>query len=298
MAGTYWIGVLLAILAGIVANLGLLMQKKVVNEKSDEEKFFKALVKNPVWLVGTILNLIVGSIILSWTARFQIGPTLIPGLASAGLIVLAVGSVKLINEKLRALEYAGIVSIIAAILFLGLSGMLIEVENFDFLDEGFLVRFSIATVIIGVAIVGLYFYQRKAKRGKALAWALISGFFLTLAETWVTGVLWSFDRVFEFEQTPVAGDFFYMIVGSIVVFGADMLAVISLQRAFKRAQASNLVPIQQVPLQLSPILMFLFMFNLAPPAPSSIPLMVVGVLLILGGFVILARRQVLVEEIK
>lgn len=52
----YWLGVLFAILAGIFGNIGTICQKKVVNKVSNEAKFMRSLIKNPLWLFGLILQ--------------------------------------------------------------------------------------------------------------------------------------------------------------------------------------------------------------------------------------------------
>ena len=88
---SYLLGVFLAILSGSINNVGLVLQKKVVNEVAPEAKFFRSLVKKPVWIIGLLMELIIGSIFFM-IAQIYIGPALISGLMAFGLIFLAIGS--------------------------------------------------------------------------------------------------------------------------------------------------------------------------------------------------------------
>ena len=55
-ASVYTLGVTFAIISGIINNLGTVLQKKVVNEKSDEDsKLMKKLIKSPLWLTGLLM---------------------------------------------------------------------------------------------------------------------------------------------------------------------------------------------------------------------------------------------------
>ncbi|MFX1460316.1 MAG: DMT family transporter, partial [Promethearchaeota archaeon] len=123
----YWLGILMAISSGISNNYGTVLQKKVVNKFKDDSKFMRTIVKKPLWLIGLILQNIIGGV-LYFIAQFYIGPTLIPGLMGAGLIVLAIGSVKIIGEQLETSEIVGILLMVIAIAFIGLSNMAIDVE--------------------------------------------------------------------------------------------------------------------------------------------------------------------------
>ena len=84
----YVLGVAVAILCGVVNNVGVLLQKKVVNDVPPEARgqgFLKRLLKHPLWLLGLFLQIGVG------TATFMIavdliGPALVPGLMASGLV--------------------------------------------------------------------------------------------------------------------------------------------------------------------------------------------------------------------
>jgi hypothetical protein len=99
----YFLGILFAILSGLVNYFGQVLQKKAINDiklKKGEAKMID-MIKNPLWILGLILAIVIAGIIFASLAQFYIGPALLPGLSSAGMIVLAIGSVVLLKEKLK-----------------------------------------------------------------------------------------------------------------------------------------------------------------------------------------------------
>src|SRR4030042_819826 len=98
----YWLGIVLSIGSGILNFAGTVMQKKVVNEippENREQRFFRSLIRKPLWIWGLLCQVAFGTI-LFMLAQDIIGPTLPPGLMATGMIVLAIGSVKIIHESL------------------------------------------------------------------------------------------------------------------------------------------------------------------------------------------------------
>ncbi|MFW9897491.1 MAG: hypothetical protein ACFFD7_16925, partial [Candidatus Thorarchaeota archaeon] len=81
----YLIGIFFAILAGIVVQTGALIQKYVINKHSDDRKFMLSLVKSPIWILGVLLQIIIGGLVFYFIAIVFIGPALVPGLMSVGL---------------------------------------------------------------------------------------------------------------------------------------------------------------------------------------------------------------------
>ncbi len=65
MAENYLLGVILAILGGVVISFGVVLQKKVVNEipkKAREERFMRTLIRNPIWVLGLICIIVFSAI--------------------------------------------------------------------------------------------------------------------------------------------------------------------------------------------------------------------------------------------
>ena len=64
------------------------------------------------------------------------------------------------------------------------------------------------------------------------------------------------------------------------------------QIAFKYAQASNIIPVAQVPIQISPILVYFLIFALAPPRAISVFFIFAGTILtIIAGFLFGRRPE-------
>jgi uncharacterized membrane protein len=78
----------------------------------------------------------------------------------------------------------------------------------------------------------------------------------------------------------------------------NAIGIITITQAFRIGQASNLVPIQQVPIQIAPIFVYLLVFLLIPPSIFSILSLVIGIILILISSFLLGKRQEQLEEIK
>jgi len=64
------------------------------------------------------------------------------------------------------------------------------------------------------------------------------------------------------------------------------------QLAFKLAQASNVVPVAQVPVQISPIIVYFYIFALKPPSTLSVIYIFAGTILtVVSGFLLGRRKE-------
>ncbi len=295
----FLIGILLGITAGVCLNVGFILQKKAVNDLSAEarsKKLIGTLLRKPIWLLGLVVQ-ILGSAVLVMIAQFFIGPALLPGLMASGLIVMAIGAAKILNETLKRAEYIGIALMILAIVFLALTGLVVDVEGTNLLDPGFLIRVSIFTVILFGVIIACEIAQRKVERRRGMLLALQSGTLLALANFWVSP--FSINLGHLFGGTLVWPDEFILgLVGGIMLAITNVLAISVLQKAFSCAQASNVVPLQQVPINIAPVFVYFGIFLLAPPTIYSIPFMSAGIALIIISSYFLSKRQAKLEEIK
>ncbi|MFX0052962.1 MAG: DMT family transporter, partial [Candidatus Hermodarchaeota archaeon] len=189
MASLYWFGVFLAITSGVVNNFGTVLQKKVVNDVPQEhrdDKFYRTLLTNRLWLFGLILQNGIGAIFFMW-AQIYVGPAIIPGLMAAGLIVLALGSLKIVGEELELPEVIGIFLMIGAITMLGLSSMTIDIEDYEVLNLDFLLRVGLFTFGCFAFMIVCEISQRRTTRDsyRGLYLAIVSGFCFALANFWV-----------------------------------------------------------------------------------------------------------------
>ena len=286
---TYLLGVILAILSGIANNFGTVLQKKVVNEHRNDEEFLKNIAKDKTWLIGLILQLAIGSIFFM-VAQLLIGPALVPGLMAAGLIVLTLGSIKILGETLKRDEYIGIIIMIIGILLLGLSELSIPTETLNLVN--YILTMTIFTVILVLGAITCKMLAKKIGRVKALLLAIFSGFMFSLSNFWISPLMIVFEQM---NFTPVYIVIF--IIASVILVLTNIFGITELQKAFTAGQASNLIPVQQVPIQITPIFIYFFVFLLTAP-PIAFVYISIGVALIILSSFLLGKRQAQMEEIQ
>jgi len=290
----YWLGVFFAILSGISNNIGTILQKKVVNRVSNEEKFMRSLIKNPLWLLGLIFQMVIG-VILFLLAQNYIGPTLIPGLMASGLIVLAIGSVYILKEHLGVTEIFGIGLMIIATCLIGLSNMDINVDLINFLDLGLIIRISIFTAIFLFLSIIFEILQKKEKY-PGISAALISGLMLALSNFWISPLLGVIIQVLN--NNALLIELVIFVIACIILIFTNIFALAKINQAFKFGQASNMIVIQQFPILISPPFYYLSVYLLIPPNILSTPLMLFGTIFVIISTYLLAKRQAQIEKIK
>ena len=100
----YGLGVALAVASGVAHNIGMLLQKKAVDQIApDRQCFLTTLVRHPLWLAGFIIYMGLGSALFYVLSNFRVGPILgavlriFKGILTPAVIVLfAVGSAILV----------------------------------------------------------------------------------------------------------------------------------------------------------------------------------------------------------
>ena len=170
MTEFYIVGVIFAILGGIINMSGQIFQKKVINEipkEKREEKFMRTLLKNPMWITGIIM-IMVGSAIFFIIAQAIIGGALVPGLGASGMIILVIGATKIIGEKLKRSELVGIILCMIGILLIGLSELSIKGDLNYFTDLSFNFRIGLFTGILFVLWFIFRILGKKTEQNKAL----------------------------------------------------------------------------------------------------------------------------------
>ncbi len=291
----YWLGVFLAILAGSTTQSGSVLQKKVVNEVSEEAKFMKSLVKQPLWILGVILSFGVSSIFYL-TAQLFIGPALIPGLMAFGLIVLALGSVKIVGEKLKTEEIIGIILMILGTFFLGVSGLSIDITETNLLELGFIIRTIVFTIIIVFLSLICHIFQKRVEKFKGILLAVLSGFMFALSNFWVSPLMGVITDIFS--GTFNLAQIVIFITSIIILILTNVIGLATIQLAYRVGQASNMVPIQNVPTLITPIFIYFLIFLLAPPSIFSVIYLITGIILIGTSSFLLGKRSAQMEEIK
>lgn len=290
----YLTGVALGILGGLLTQFGQLLEKRAVNQyrvDSQENGFFRRLVKSPLWLSGVFFGL-GGGTVAYMLAQSLIGPALTPGLMASGLVILAVGSVRMNKETLNTSEIVGIGLMILGILALGLSGLAINSTQVrkTLADQNALQRIALFTVSFFLMSVITRILAIRSRDRRGMLIALANGFLSCLSDFWINPLLALIAIVLlgngSHSQTVI-----FIIASCILVMVASIVTWQN-QLAFKYAQASNVVPVAQVPIQVAPILVYFFIFALTPPNFISVAYILAGTILtIVAGFLLGRRRE-------
>ena len=294
----YLIGVLAAILGGSISSLGVILQKGVVNKvhsKDKEKKFFRSLVKNPVWLLGLILGTFAPAIFVI-IAQLYVGPALTPGLMSAGLIVLAIGSVRINKEHLVRSDYTGILLMIAAIFLLGESLLSVPMSTFD-LNAQWILTNSIVYGLALLLLCGFLLVIQKGRKAYRAIWLIFaSGCMFAEENFWIAPLS---GTVFDaFSGAATTNELIFFVVSAVFLVAASLIAVATQQTAYKYGQASILNTLQQFPTQMSTPVIYLFVFGQSPQFYYQLPLLLIGTSLVIIASFLLARRKVEINKIK
>jgi len=293
MANNYILGVILALAGGIANNSGALMQKYAINKipKDEREKgYFKKLFKNIYWIIGLILIIGASGALITF-AQFYIGGALIPGLMAVGMIVLTIGAVKILGEKLKLKEYIGIALMIIGIVFIGLSAL--EITNDDvrinITDTNYLIRLGIYSVVFLILWIGSRILGKKLEKGKTIFLTLASSFPFALANAWMQPLMVLINEFINKNYTPL--NIILLIISVLIVSVINVLGIGHLQDAFKHADASLVYPIGQIPQQIAPIIIFYGIYLKNSPLIYSLYFLLVGIILICVAGFLLGRRQ-------
>jgi drug/metabolite transporter (DMT)-like permease len=300
MGSDYYTGVLYAILCGVLINGGLICQKKVINGISREnrkKRFIRTLLRYPLWVTGFILEFIGGGVTFM-LAQSYIGPALVPGLMATGYIILVLGSIRILHEKLSRIEYFGILMLIGGITLLGLSALEVHDETVReaLEDKNTVFRIVVFTVSMLLLWGATHYAAIKSKRRKGVIMGFSNGFPFGLSNFWIAPLLAVIWIVLKGEGNNIQILFF--VSASIILVLVNLFAIRQTQEAFKFGDAHNVIPMQQIPVQIAPVLYYFSVFSLKPPSVGSVVFILSGVvLIILSGF-FLCRRQASLEMIQ
>jgi len=285
----YWPGVFAALLSGLLNNLGVLLQKKAINELPEGRKVGRHLLRNSLWLLGFTLNIPVTAV-FAFIAVYLIGPTLVPGLQGSGLIALAIGSLTMLHEHIGTREVLGILLMVAGTFALAFSGLSISVSEYGDLESmGFMTR---AVVFTGLFLLGSLFchlLRRTDSAFRGVLYAVDSGFMFVISNFWMSPFIGVFPRVLS--GTFAIAEFVLFALSVVILPLTTYLGIFTMQKSLEFGQASNVRPIQQAPIQIAPIFYYLSIFMLEPPEPISLPLGALGVSLTLLSTFLLSRGR-------
>lgn len=309
----------MAIIAGVVLNMGSLIQKKAVNqfvyvkkrtmtlnEDYDKDKLshvqitIKDLVTSKLWMLGFLLQAVVGAGLFI-VAQSMIGPSLTPALGSIGLVVLVFASC-IVDEKLTWDEYIGLVVMIGAVFLLGFSDMVIDLSTTNFLDTHFMIRVAVYTgaVILLCIFCKLWSFRRDRFEGPVLA--VLAGLLVALQNYWIgpftalAGGLVHRKGNVTFHTNDLGWVILYFIVSMAFVIVSNLQTVYERQLAFRVGGAATMIPISHLPSHLSSPIIFSYVFGLHAPHHYSIPCMWAGLVLLLICSIIFGKRGAHFEE--
>ena len=293
MTAHYLIGVACGVMGGLLNQGGQLLQKKVVNDIRYDDPgrgFMRRLLRSPMWMFGMVIGL-GGGTAGYMLAQSLIGPALSPGLMASGLILLSIGSVKLNHEELNRSEIVGIVLMIIGIFCFGLSELSISPAQVRTMlaDHSAQIRVALFTACLFFFCLVSRSLALRSKSRKGLLIVLGNGFLACLSDFWINPLLALIILVLTGRSTTIQTITFIM-PAVILAFTASVITWQN-QIAFKTAQASNVIPAAQVPIQISPVVVYFFIFALTPPRTISVFLILAGMILtIIAGF-LLGRRS-------
>ncbi|MBN1330721.1 MAG: hypothetical protein JXA54_14705 [Candidatus Heimdallarchaeota archaeon] len=299
MANTLILGIILALTGGIANNTGVLLQKLAINKipKEKREKgFYKKLFKSPSWVVGLILIMGASGALIS-LAQMYIGGALIPGLMAAGMIVLTIGAVKLLGEKLKLAEYIGIFMMIVGIVLIGLSALEISDEDMvNLKDRNFIIRLAIYSVVFFIMWIGSRQLGKRLEKGKTVFLSLGAGFPFALANAWMQPFIFLFREFINGNFTAL--NIILFIVSILIIAVINIVGIGHVQDAFKYGDASKVYPISQIPQQIAPVILFYGIYLNSSPQIYSIYLLLIGIIVILVAGFLLGRKQGQLETIR
>ncbi|MHA1650306.1 MAG: hypothetical protein ACTSYB_08935 [Candidatus Helarchaeota archaeon] len=276
-------GILLAILAAAMFTVGVVAQKKAVQDlpeiKMSDIKTITPMIKNKVWLIGTIIATLGGLPYIASQAFIGIGYTQL--LLSTGLIFLAYSAIKMLNERLGKLEWSGISCILAGTVLLGLAQL--SDVNVTLSEPNFLTNALIFYVIFGSLIAAGLILYKFTEWGAAKNMAINSGIWFGIgACSAQIGTL----GLEEWNLVIAAIGFLILIMGNAI-------GTLVVNIAFQKGKAIMVVPLQSAGNYLIPVTAGLLLFQQTFTYglwfyPS--------VVLIMAGVFLLSRIQAEMEE--
>ena len=236
----YWLGVSLGIINGFNNNIGTLLQKSVVNQ-ADKNHFGKSLVKSPIWLLGIALQFAISPIFVFFIQAI-IGPSLLPELGASGLIILAIGSVKLLHESLKKEELIGIFMVIFGVILIGSSRLSISASQTQFTNINVLINVGIFTAVFCGLFLVAQLCLKLFPQFLSVCLILQSGFVLAISNCWMFLLIGSV--VHGFAGSNGLMYILIFIVSCFVVVIVSMISIVKVQKSFISGQANRLIPIQ------------------------------------------------------
>jgi drug/metabolite transporter (DMT)-like permease len=289
----YGMGVTAAIAAATAINIGTAIQKKALADVDPRTALLlPTLLRNRLWLFGFALQSCLGGP-FTVAAMGLIGPSATPGLMVSGLIILTVASRRINHEKLEDRSIAGIALVSFSVALIAWSALKVDLSHPPMPEGGSSGDFatllgSIVALVSLFAAGGIFLVHRRDARGAVLL-ALGSGSVSALGNLLlglVSGALrGALAGTIDMTQAPA-------VLASLAALAVCSTVNMALtQHALRAAKASAVVPLQQVPIQITPIVAFYAVYRPFNPGPVRTGAALLGVLCALAGAVFLASTE-------
>jgi len=291
----YLIGIFLGVFAGCSAFMGQILQKKAINKvkATTDNVNIVSLIKSPLWVVGFCMTLAISSVLMA-LAQIFIGPALIPGLVASGLVVLAIGSVKILKEELNLLDYIILALLIISIVLVSLSQLSIPLDRQRFFDRGFVMRLFVVSALIFAIGIGFFVIGKKTGK-KTVFMSMSAGLSYGLSTIWLGIFMNAIGTIFD---GPVEATIIAFIVGSVVILiGINIVAILQSNQSLASGNASIVLPFQQLSQQILPIITYFLIFALPIPNWGSVVFMLSGIVVIIIAAFLLSIRQSHLEKL-
>ena len=281
------VAVAFAVVASLLINYALYLQKKAVEELPRVKleiswTVFKAFVTNVPWITSMVISLVGGAF---YSVAILLAPiSIVQPIVASGVALLAYLAIKNLGEKPRRIDLYAIGVTILGVILIGVSlaeGIPPETEH----DPVVLWIFAGAVVFLAVVVPLLM--RRGGGNRLAAGLGISVGLLFGVAAMFARVLLLDWSNQFSARGVTVVFSSVFVLAWALTLIPAFIM----LQAALQRGMAVVVVPLVAGLSQLVPILGGMIALN--EPFPESTALSAVRILafvLILGATVVLSRR--------
>ena len=268
-------GVLLGILAALLLNLGKGVQKLKVHVFLQGRRMFSKnnRVDLGIWILGLLMTA-ASAVPYSWGLMLSKSPSSVSAMTGVGLIGLSIFAVLVIGEKLRALDWAGILLVVIGTSVLAYLGAGKVAQAKQFLDRSLVVTVAVLVMAAAAACVVAFRLRKMHGMTFGLAAGLCIGLAIFIADA---GLVRSGDSLSGQFLTPYP----------YVAIGFAITATVVTQIGFLRGRAVEVVPSVNAAIILTPLILEGVIYRQFPQLASLllVAVIVAGVLFLSTGAV-------------
>ncbi|TXT64315.1 MAG: membrane protein of unknown function [Promethearchaeota archaeon] len=141
--------------------------------------------------------------------------------------------------------------------------MLIEVTNYDFSDESFLIRSAVFLGITFSLILIFEITQKKSLQFRGLSLAIIAGLWAMIQNFLMAFFTAAISKVTSGSVELIW--IFMMIIGGVLAFLSLAISIARMQVGFRYNDAHLAIPVREIPTQFDPAFLYVIVFALTPP---------------------------------